>query len=290
MTLRRVIELPPYTFEISSGIPAVQHYVDSHYGDYIQLGTGNAFIDHRVQVDKAPNLRSLIRPQACFYGNHDEPFKPLPASQAHALLEWGMNWCITSTEANYLIIHAGVLAKNDQAIIFPAPPGSGKSTLTAYLALSGWRLLSDELALINLDTNTVTPFVRPICLKNQSIDLLRSWFPAAVLSDIARNTQKGDVAHVKPPQASVLAGRDTATIVGVVFPHYKVGKETTIYQLDMSETFIQLINNAFNYSILGAQGFSTLTHVVDRCVGFEIHYSDLQDVAQFLAEEILPSK
>ena len=49
----------------------------------------------------------------------------------------------------YLIIHAAVVEKNGLAAILPAPPGSGKGTLTAGSVLSGWRLLSDELTLID---------------------------------------------------------------------------------------------------------------------------------------------
>jgi predicted NACHT family NTPase len=37
-------------------------------------------------------------------------------------------------EVQHVIIHSAILGKGNKAILFPAPPGSGKSTLTAYLA------------------------------------------------------------------------------------------------------------------------------------------------------------
>ena len=42
-------------------------------------------------------------------------------------------------------------ARDDRAVILPAPPGSGKSTLCAALVNRGWRLLSDELTLVDFD-------------------------------------------------------------------------------------------------------------------------------------------
>jgi hypothetical protein len=42
-----------------------------------------------------------------------------------------------------------VLERGGRALLLPAPSGSGKSTLCAGLAFNGWRLLSDELALLD---------------------------------------------------------------------------------------------------------------------------------------------
>jgi len=78
-------------------------------------------------------LRRVIKPHVMFEVNQYKPFMPLPAEHAFALLEWGMNWCIAAHEFTRLILHSAVLVKNNKAIVFPAMPGSGKSTLTAFL-------------------------------------------------------------------------------------------------------------------------------------------------------------
>src|SRR3546814_969352 len=62
--------------------------------------------------------------------------------------DWSSDVC--SSDLQFLIIHAAALEKSGRAAILPGAPGSGKSTLTAYLVHNGWRLLSDELALISL--------------------------------------------------------------------------------------------------------------------------------------------
>jgi predicted ATPase len=51
------------------------------------------------------------------------------------------------------MLHAAVVEKNGKALILPALPGSGKSTLSAALAMNGWRFLSDEFTMISAMLN-----------------------------------------------------------------------------------------------------------------------------------------
>jgi HprK-related kinase A len=82
------------------------------------------------------------------------------------MLEWGMNWCIASHMHYYLMLHAAVLERDGHALIMPGDPGAGKSTLTAALMLDGWRLLSDEIALIDRNDGLLYGLARPVSLKN----------------------------------------------------------------------------------------------------------------------------
>jgi HprK-related kinase A len=106
------------------------------------------------------------RPQVLFRLDGVVPFRSLPLRHAVPIFEWGLNWCIVSRANNYLIIHAAAIEKGGHVAIMPGVPGSGKSTLTAGLVNRGWRLLSDEMALISLTDGSVTPLVRPISLEN----------------------------------------------------------------------------------------------------------------------------
>ena len=50
--------------------------------------------------------------------------------------------------ALFLLVHAAVLERDGRAVVMPGPSGVGKSTLCAALVARGWRLLSDEVAMI----------------------------------------------------------------------------------------------------------------------------------------------
>jgi len=279
--------LSPFCFEVITDIPLVRENIKKIYAH--ALNSKADIADYQVRSIQSSGIRRLVKPQARFFVDQQEPFQPLQLQQAYAMLEWGMNWCIASHEMQYVIIHSAVLAKDDKAILFPAPPGSGKSTLTAYLAFNGWRLLSDEMALIIPGTRTVQPFVRPICLKNRSIELAKSWFPDAVFSSVARDTHKGDVIHLSPPAASWQGATQTAEIVGIVFPRYEPNTELDIYALNQTQSFMQLATNAFNYGVIGTDGFNTLTAIIEQVPGFEICYNDVAAVDDFLQQEILSS-
>lgn len=209
---------------------------------------------------------------------------PLPAAHSYAMLEWGMNWTVATQEFSQVIVHAGVLAFGDQAIMFPAPPGSGKSTLTLWLAFHQWRLLSDEMALLEPNSLQVTPFVRPICLKNQSITLAKQWFPDAIMSDLTYNTHKGTVAHVSPPEQSWQAATRPATLRAIVFPKYVADSPLTIYKLNQAQAFAELAANAFNMSMLGTLGFESALHLVEQLPVFSVQYHNMDELTEFLME------
>lgn len=279
------LHLPPFCFEIQTDIAAVSANLRQIYPSALQQQAEAP--DYFLTVKSGSGLRKHLRPQARFLSDQQEPFKPVEIGNAFALLEWGMNWCVATQEMRFVIVHAAVLEKDGKAILFPAPPGSGKSTLTAWLAFNGWRLLSDEMALILPGSQTVLPFVRPICLKNKSIDLAKSWFPNARFSSIAKNTHKGDVVHLSPPANSWQQNTVPAQVVAIVFPKYAKDQPLQITALNQAQAFMSLAENAFNFSLAGAEGFNTVVRLVEKCQNYEVTYTQVSELAEFLVEDVL---
>lgn len=279
------LSLPPFNFEVSTNIAHVKTNIQALYPE--QSLSESSFTDYRLSLENTGLFRQFFKKQSRFLCDYREPFKPLNYSQAFAMLEWGMNWTVASHEMSYLMVHSAVLAKNGKAILFPAPPGSGKSTITAFLAFNGWQLLSDEMALINLESGKCQPFVRPICLKNSSIDMVSNWFPDASYSSVAKDTHKGDVIHMSPPSQSWAMRNEEAEVVGIVYPQYTKDAMLTIEPLSQASSFIQLTDNAFNFTVLGRQGFDALTKLVERAQSFKVWHSDLSELSDFLEEEVL---
>jgi HprK-related kinase A len=244
----------------------------------------DGFCDFHVQVDRVTGPRHYLRPQIVFTFDGMTPFKPLPADHAFPSLEWGLNWCIAGHAHHYLMLHAAVLEKNGRAVILPGDPGAGKSTLTAALTLSGFRLLSDELTLLDRNDGMLVPLARPVSLKNASIEVIRNFSPEAVIGDAAYDTHKGTVAHLKPPADSVLRANENAKPALIVFPRWKAGAEVKLTHHSKADAFMHAANHAFNYELLGSLGYDLTASMIDACDCHDFEYSQLSDAIKVFTE------
>lgn len=198
------------------------------------------------------------------------------------MLEWATNWAVATRPQNLLILHAAVAARDDRALVIPAPPGSGKSTLCAALVARGWRLLSDEFTLLRTDDGMVVPCPRPISLKNQSIDVMRALAPTAVLDDAFAGTPKGTISYVVPPAASVAAQAEVAEPAWIVFPAWRSGSAPQFAAVAASDCFARLIGSAVNYGALGEVGFRLIVGLAQRCAAHDFTYDSLDDAVDAL--------
>lgn len=257
------------------------------YRDY-PVVAANGFSDFHVGVDAPAGLRRWWRPQAVFSLDGQRPFKPLPRSQAAPFFEWGLNWCVAETAHEYLIVHAAVVERHGTALVMPGPPGVGKSTLCAALVSRGWRLLSDELALIRPEAFLVDPLPRPMGLKNASIEVIRAFAPGLILGPECRDTAKGTVAHARVPEPSILRGRESARPGRVVFPRYEEGSGATLEPLDPGIGFRDLVAYAFNYASQGRRGFEAIVRLVEDTSPRTLRYGDLASACRTLERLVEP--
>lgn len=285
----KIVNLAPFKIQVHSGINIVNANLSALYPQHVfETPAPSVLPDYFVSIDYSGILRKFIRKQCVFSHDGYEPFKGLPEHHAYASLEWGINYLIATNAFQYVIVHSGIVAYKDSAVLFPAPPGSGKSTLTAYLqGCENWRLFSDEMALLKPYSNLAIPFVRPICLKNRSGTLVREWYPEAAMSSVARDTHKGDVIHLSPSTSSWEHSSVPAPVKALVFPQFKAGATTQVTLLTQAEAFMQLAQNAFNFNILGEAGFTTLAGLIETIPAYEIEYSDVESVRSFLEQEVL---
>lgn len=267
------IVIPPFVVRVRSQIPVVADGLERLYADHpLAPPDGSGFSDFHVAVQPR---RAWFRPLCVFELDGGRPFTPLAQGEAFALFEWGLNWCVTSHCHQWISLHAAVLERGGRAVVLPAPPGAGKSTLCAALMLHGWRLLSDELTLLEPGSGWVVPSPRPVSLKNDSIDVIRDRAPGCVLGPVARDTQKGTVAHLKVPPESLARAGERALPAWVVFPRYERGAALQVQPRTKATTVVELARNSFNQHVHGRTGFDALVRLVDACDCFDLRYSQL---------------
>ena len=269
----------PIVTSIRSRLDAVVDGISLHYAGHA-VEDATAFADFSVSVERPAGLRRWISPQVVFSIDGDASFAPLPGDQGFPMLEWGLNWCVSSHCHQFLVVHAAVLERGGKALLLPAPSGSGKSTLCAALAFNGWRVLSDELALLDPRQGHAVALPRPISLKNESIDLIRAFAPQATFGPVVHETLKGNVAHLRPPPDAVARADEPAFPAWLVAPRFSASAEARLDPMPKARAFMGLVSSAFNYNVHGRAGFRALARLVDDADCYEFSYHRLDDAVR----------
>ena len=269
----------PFLYHITSQIDSVADGLGALYGDF-SIADVAEFADYHVRLLRRRNWRRMGWNVDVQVGAAT-PSDPLPVEQSFAVFEGCLNWCVYTHANQYLIVHAAAVEKEGGTAILPAPPGSGKSTLCAALVNSGWRLLTDELTLIQTDTGAIVPLARPISLKNESIEVIRRFAPQAEFGPVSPNTIKGTVAHMRPPAESVARANECSQVRWLVKPRYSASSALSAKPISKGRGFMLMAASAVNYMMHGADGFRLLTGMIDGMDAFELEYSGLTEAIQW---------
>jgi hypothetical protein len=266
----------PFVSRIVSKLPELAAPLHLLYADFPIEPPGGICDFHvcvRPRSLRLPWTEQLVE----FLLDDARVFQPFPRRSALTVFEWRLNWCVYALANNFMIYHAAVVERDGLSLLLPGHSGVGKSTLCAGLVTAGWRLLSDELALLDPDDGRLRPLARPISLKNQSIDLLKSTAPDGTFGPTATDTAKGRVAHMKPPTSSVRRASQLASPRWIVLPRFMRGAPLRLAPLSKTGMFFRLAETALNYAMHGEQGFRAMIRLIDASDCYELEYSSLDE-------------
>jgi HprK-related kinase A len=277
----------PFVSHIVSKLPELAAPLHLLYADF-PLEAPGGICDFHVCIRPRSLRLPWTEQQVEFLLDGVRVFQPVPRPSALTVFEWRLNWCVYALANQFLIYHAAVVDRDGFSLLLPGHSGVGKSTLCAGLVAVGWRLLSDELALLDPNDGRVRPLARPISLKNQSIEIVKSIAPDSAFGPTATDTAKGRVAHMKPPTSSVRRAGQLATPRLIVSPRFRRDAELRLAPLSKTEMFFRLAEMALNYDMHGEQGFCAMIRLIDAADCYQLAYSSL-DQAVAAMEDLVRS-
>ena len=276
------LRIGPYIYNLQSKLANIATGIDTLYGDFSRADSCE-FTDYSVAMRRS-GLMSRLNGKTEFLFDHRSLFGTIPVGRAYAFMEWGMNWCVSVHANEYLKLHAAAVAKDGQAIIMPGIPGAGKSTLCAAMGLTGWRILSDEHALIPPGTAELVPLCRPVSLKNESIQVIRSFSSNAIFGPVSKETHKGVVAHMKGDLTPDSHDQRALPARIMLFPRYSRDEPQRLSPRRRTESFILAAYHSFNYSLMGEAGFQSMKTLIDSVDCYDLVYRDLDWALQNIGD------
>lgn len=147
-----------------------------------------------------------------------------------------------SESGEYVLqLHAGVISNGESCVLFPAAPGSGKTTLSAAMMHAGYQYFSDEVALLEGAELKVRPVPISLSVKRGAREILASRFP--VLRESWQHLREDceTVTYLSPRPEAMRYDRELSyPVAWVVFPKYEPGVETRLVALDRAEAVARL--------------------------------------------------
>ena len=150
---------------------------------------------------------------------------------------------VTDRTGFFLQFHAGVVSTGSRCLLMPAAQGSGKTTLTAALARSGFRYFTDEIALLEEATLDALAVPLPLTVKPGSVAPLAPYYPELLDLPLQFRADEQEIRYLVPrPEGRCTADEPPTPIRWIVFPRYAPDGPTALRAIDKAEALRRLMD------------------------------------------------
>lgn len=229
-------------------------------------------------IDRAHSPDSLYE----LYRGGDQVSTTSSASTLLRHLLWDVNRNVIEETKELLLFHASAVTQDDRAIVFPAPMGSGKTTIVAGLLRRGLRYVTDEAVAIDPVTLCIQPYPKPLAIDMGSWDVLGDLRP-----DVEPSLEPFLEAGWFVPPGAIRNDAVAPPCVPrfVIAPRYERGASTDLVEMRRSEALITLAENSFNLPAFGARrSMEILAGVVRSARCYRLTVGDLADACTMVLE------
>jgi HprK-related kinase A len=253
------------------------------------LYTNHALVEDEIteihlQIVARRFLRQPFSPAAQCLLDGQDLLPAVPAGEALDLLERCIRFAVVDRTNHLLIFRAAALERNGHVLLLPSRTHSTTETLCAALIHRGYRLLSDRLGMLDPGSGEFVPIPTALSFGSDSIRVIREHFPDVATESSVIESCGGATLHVGPPIESVDRAADTARARWIVFPEWSANDTSQLERVNESGAFFRLAGSAYNYEMLGAEGFAAVAQLVATCRSYSLDCSDFENALTVLEE------
>lgn len=213
-------------------------------------------------------------------------FEPARRAEVLPYVEWAINWEVPKVYPRFLQFHASAMQFEGQRVIFPAPSGHGKSTLTAGLLAHGWQYLCDEFALVDVETLELQPYPRAICIKKPSHAVIRGLGLSLHERQYHFKGSKGYVGYLDPRSAGDDAVGSPGPVRFVIFPKYVAGATPKLTPMSRADAAFAIHGVCFNLLASRAVALDVIVGMIRGAQCFQLVSGEINETCRLIESTV----
>jgi hypothetical protein len=176
-----------------------------------------------------------------------------------------------------MALHAAALSRNGKGILIPGQSGSGKTSLSTWLAARGFNYLTDEFVFIAHGSNNMQAFARPPNVKTRGIEsALANFFDMDKHGH--RTVRTEQVAMIPPRLLNPDNALEDACVDLILFPRFVKGAEFQLEKLTTAKAGLALMASLVNARNLAGHGFGEAVRLVRQTRSYRLEYGGFQQL------------
>lgn len=181
-----------------------------------------------------------------------------------------------------LYVHAGVVGMDESCVLFPAAPGSGKSSLTVALVHRGFGYFSDEVALIG-PAFQVSPMPLAMAIKEPGWDLIARYYPRLMRRPVHIRHDAKAIRYLPPPADALR--RRPLPVSHIIFPRFDPSARTALEPMTRAEALRRLIDECLAMRLsLDEAKVRRLMGWIGGIACFGLAFSSLDEAVELVSE------
>lgn len=196
---------------------------------------------------------------------------------------WRINAGVQERVRDYLLLHAGAVARNGGVTLLPAKMDSGKSSTVVALLESGFSYLSDEFGAIDPVSARAFPVPKTVTMGWETLQL----FPGLQERLRDREGMNGELPQrfVRPADL----GTDTAPagpVTSIVFPAPEFDGPPRLTPVSSAQAVEEMAATSFNLYRYAGRGVVLMSRVAKEAPAFTLRGGTPRERAELIAEQL----